>query len=79
MKDAVLKLFAVTTILAVPSCIYLAETSPRTIERRRLEAAKVEEDKLPRKVNEANGCEVWPSSLGTAGCTSHDVPRARKQ
>lgn len=64
MKDAVLKLFAVTTILAVPSCIYLVETSPRTIERRRLEAAKVEEDKLPRKVNEANGCEVWAFKPG---------------
>lgn len=64
MRDAVLKLFLLFAFLVIPSCIYLVETSPETVERRRQEAAKVESEKLPRKVNEANGCEVWAFKPG---------------
>lgn len=34
-------------------------SSPTQVEKRQTEAAQKEADKRPRKVNEANGCEVW--------------------
>ena len=41
------------------SFIHWYEHKPETVARRAAEAASVEAEKLPRKVNEANGCEVW--------------------
>jgi hypothetical protein len=35
------------------------ESRPETIQTRKEEAKARADEKLPRKVNEANGCEVW--------------------
>ena len=41
------------------SCVVWYEGRPETIAERQAEATKKAQDKLPRKVNQANGCEVW--------------------
>lgn len=44
---------------AFPSCIYWAEFSEGAQERKAQQAEQVQRDKLPRKVNDSEGCEVW--------------------
>ena len=62
--ETLLSVLLVAAIIGVPSCIYRHETSPETKARRDQAAARVEAEKLPRKVNEANGCEVWAFKPG---------------
>lgn len=64
MVEKLLTALLICLIVGVPSCIYRHETSPETIEARAREVAKIEAEKLPRKVNEANGCEVWAFKPG---------------
>lgn len=35
------------------------ENRPEAVAQRAAEAARIAAERLPRKVNEANGCEVW--------------------
>ena len=60
MRDA-LKLVGCALFAAfIPvSCIVWNEGRPETVAKRQADAAKEAQNKLPRKVNEANGCEVW--------------------
>lgn len=52
-------------VAAIPvSCIVRHETSPETAAKRAQEEARVQAEKLPRKVNEADGCEVWAFKPG---------------
>lgn len=57
MKSILIAL--VLSVVGLMSIIHWSENRPETIARRNAEAAQVEEAKKPRKVNEANGCEVW--------------------
>ena len=41
------------------SFIVWYEHRPETVANRAADAARIEDEKKPRKVNDANGCEVW--------------------
>ncbi|ODU36652.1 MAG: hypothetical protein ABT03_15530 [Comamonas sp. SCN 67-35] len=47
-------------IFGMKSCSEWAEQRPSAIAHRQ----QIEDDKKPRKVNEANGCEVWAFKPG---------------
>lgn len=57
-----MKAFLWAVILAFggfASFVYWYETRPETAAKRSADAARIEDERRPRKVNEANGCEVW--------------------
>ncbi len=57
-----MKPFLIALVLVVGglcSFIYWYEHRPETIARKTAEAERIAAEKLPRKVNDANGCEVW--------------------
>ena len=60
MKETMKTIAVAIAVAAIPvSCIVRHETSPETQAKRAAEVAQAQAEKMPRKVNEANGCEVW--------------------
>ncbi len=52
-------LLAVALVGGFISFLIWSHNRPEAIAQREAEAAQTAADRLPRKVNEANGCEVW--------------------
>lgn len=52
-------LFVVAFIASAVAFMVWSHHSPEAVARREAEAARIAAEQLPRKVNEANGCEVW--------------------
>ncbi|MBX9831965.1 MAG: hypothetical protein K2X78_02850 [Burkholderiaceae bacterium] len=64
MRDVLYLIGAALLVVALPvfgitKCNDWYEHRPETIARKTAEAERIAAEKLPRKVNDANGCEVW--------------------
>lgn len=63
LVKAIRALFKWTIVLAIcaalPTCVYFTEFSEGAQVRKAQEAEQTQRDKLPRKVNDSEGCEVW--------------------
>ena len=64
MRDVLNLVGAVLLVVALPvlgikKCTDWFDQRPETIARKAAEAERIAAERLPRKVNEANGCEVW--------------------
>ena len=52
-------LVLVAAVASIPACIWSVEMSPEAKARKQADAERRVEESKPRKVSEANGCEVW--------------------
>ena len=65
MSSGLKTLLLVAAFVAAPvSLIVWHEQRPETLAKYAEAEAKAQADKLPRKVNDANGCEVWAFKPG---------------